>query len=236
MRLDACIAEVDRQIDKLGARLSLAADRDRATTLTSLFETHGQRLSDRSREAFGRGLLRAASAQLRAFPENLFWDFDALGAHVARVAREDGPSAVTRLSALMASVQQLFGRQTHIRFRYVHDFMYGFDWAKWVAREPASRSSVPPFGIAFLDTMWRRGHELLDLIAHDDQKYPKIAGGAPRNPFGFSREPDDERRLFRDLAAQDLIPVKGWQANPSPVWDRPFQELRAERARVLGGR
>ncbi|HJL28119.1 MAG TPA: hypothetical protein RMG45_33080, partial [Polyangiaceae bacterium LLY-WYZ-15_(1-7)] len=226
--------ELDARIDALGPRRSLAADRDRATSLLALYQREAEGLPETARVAFALGLHRAAEAQLEAFPGNLFWDFDALAAATAAAAREGdaerAAAEVTARTALIASLQQLFGRRTAIHFRYVHDFMYGFDWAKWVRREPEARRAVGPFEPAFLEYMWRRGHELLALIANDDEKYPKLATGHPRNPFGFSREPEEEERLFRDLAARDLIPVRAWERHPAPVWDRPYQEARAERA------
>jgi len=182
------------------------------------------------------GLERVAEAMRAAFPDNLLGDLDHWAWAVAREAADgDDPDAhVGRATETTVELMRLFGCATPIRFRYVHDFVYGFDWAKWVRKDPAARAAVGPFDLAFLERMVRRGHELLALIAEDDEKYPQLRDDRPRNPFGFSREPEDELRLFRDLAARGLLPVEAWRLETAPTWDRPFTDLRAERARVLG--
>jgi len=235
------LAEVDAVVDRAGRR-SLAPDRDRATSLAALFEASAYD-DEGLRIAFAHGLRRMALAQLRAFPENVYWDLDAPATALLEAGRRDGVGAIAERSALVAALQDLFGRGSPIRFRYVHDFVYGFDWAKWIRRsgedlartdgsQPAS--SVPPFGLPFLRYTWRRGHELLQLIANDDEKYPKLTDGTMRNPFGFSREPADEARLFRDLAKRDLLPVRAWEREPVARWDRDYHAAREERAAALG--
>ncbi|MCA9707587.1 MAG: aldo/keto reductase [Myxococcales bacterium] len=135
----------------------------------------------------------------------------------------------------IAALQDLFGQGTAIRFRYVHDFVYGFDWAKWVARDPAARASVGPFEPPFLAFMLERGHQLLQLIADGrDRKYPPLPDDRPRNPFGFSREPEAEIALHQSLAADGLLPVEAWRVDAQPRWDRPYAELRRQRALALG--
>ncbi len=232
-RVRELLSTLDDTLDAAACRGTLAPGRQAPTTLLALYDAHAPQLSPEVRLHFGRGLWRVARAQLDAFPGNLFWDFDALAARVADLGRRCGPQSVTERTALVAAIQHLFGRKTPIRFRYVHDFMYGFDWAKWVRRAPAERAAIGPFDEAFLRQLWRRGHELLALIAADDAKYPRLRDDRPRNPFGFSREPEDEARLFRDLAARGLLPVAAWEGAPRASWDRPFYELRAERAAAL---
>ncbi len=166
------------------------------------------------------------------FPETIFWDFEFLGASLLREFPD--PSELHNRAKQICRLQKLYGQNSIIRFRYVHDFVYGFDWAKWVLREPETRHLHGPFSAAFLDYIENRAHELVELIHSDDEKYPKLEGGEPRNPFVFSREPSDERRLFETLAKRDLIPVKAWTYNSAPVWNRPFAALRAELAVELG--
>jgi hypothetical protein len=112
--------------------------------------------------------------------------------------------------------------------------LYGFDWAKWVAREPQARSIVGPFDAEFLRGMHQRGSELLELIAQDSEKYPTLSPGRDRNPFRFARDPGAEETLHRDLAQQNLLPLKAWSLSGDPVWDRPYAELRSQRASDLG--
>ena len=177
-----------------------------------------------------------AAAMDEAFPENILGDLDHLGwALAAEAAGAKDPSAhLGRATSTIVALVHLFGQGTAIRFRYVHDFIYGFDWAKWVREDPARRAEVGPYDLVFLERMVQRGHELLDLITADDRKYPRLHGPGARNPFGFSRDPADELRLHHDLAARALLPVEAYRLDAVPSWDAPYAELRVERARALG--
>ena len=228
----ASLSALDERIDR-GVRLTLNPTADRPTSLRALAETLAP---GPLRVPFATALERVARAQLRAFPGNLFWDLDALAASLVRQARAH-PEPARRLAELaeqVARVQDLFGSHTTIRFRYVHDFVYGYDWAKWVKREPSARARTGPFDAAFLAYSERRAGELMALIARDDAKYHRLPDGEARNPFGFSREPDDEVRLFRDLAERGLLPVRAWELAPPLDWRPPYLILREERAEALG--
>ena len=117
---------------------------------------------------------------------------------------------------------------SEIRFRYVHDFMYGFDWARWVKKQPDQRANSGPFCQNFLDDLLCRGEEILQSIKKDDVKYPQISQKRYRNPFCFSREPEDERRLLTYLAGCECIPVAAWEWDSVGVWDKPFSQIREE--------
>ncbi len=228
----AALAALDERIDR-GARLTLNPAADRPTSLRSLaLELAPGPLL----EPFATALERVGRAQLQAFPGNLFWDMDALAASLVRQARR-APEPVRRLNELaghVARLQSLFGSDTAIRFRYVHDFVYGYDWAKWVKRDPEARRDVGPFDAAFLAYSEKRAGELMELIAQDDARYGRLPDGQARNPFGFSREPDDEVRLFRDLAERDLLPIRAWETDPALDWEPPYLAIREERAAALG--
>lgn len=222
-----------------GPLRSLAPDRAEATPLPEL----GERvLSDDVPEgaafAFATALCAIVEAQLENFPENVFWDFDYAAERLmteARAATETA-SAARRLSAASARIvalEEIFGTKSKIQFRYVHDFMYGFDWARWVQLDPC-RASSGPFDEPFLAYMSGRGREITELIGRHDAKYPELPRGVARNPFGFSREPADEERLHKDLAERGLVPVEAWRMDATPTWNRPFSKLREERARALG--
>lgn len=233
------LARVDRRLEAElgGPPRSLAAGRARATPLAELARTLLAAPADAAlADAFARGLGGLALAQLDAFPGNLFWDFDFPAAALLRDARRrpDPADTLDEAFALACELQRLYGRHTPIAFAYAHDFTYGLDWAKWVAREPDQDGSVGPFDPRFLHTMRRRAHELLDLIARDDPKYPTLPPGRPRNPFPFSRAPADEARLLAALAARDLLPVAAWRIDAAPRCDRPFGQLRLDLARELG--
>ncbi|MEO1764398.1 MAG: hypothetical protein AAFR83_21110, partial [Cyanobacteria bacterium J06629_18] len=70
-------------------------------------------------------------------------------------------------------------------------------------------------------------------IKKDDVDYPQISHKRYRNPFGFSREPEDERRLLSYLAARECIPVPAWEWNTVTVWDKPFYQIREDASRQL---
>ena len=225
------LGALDARLDADGVeRLTLAQGRARATSLAEL-ERHAG-LEGAMREALVEGLVALVGAVRAHFPDNLFWDLDGL---VAITAREAGDAeALTRAFERLVALHALFGERGPIRFRYVHDFLYGFDWARWVRRDPAARGAVHPFSGRFVAVMLERGERLLDQIADTDAKYPPLPDARHRNPFGFSREPADEARLLRDLAARQLVPVAAWTGEARAVWDRPYAQERQERARALG--
>lgn len=175
-------------------------------------------------------------SQLQNFPENIFWDFDFLVSSMFRQALLADEGAITFLKIFgekMGSLIEMFGTKKEIRFRYVHDFMYGFDWARWVQKEPQKRAHIEPFSPVFLDYLLVKGKELLQRINHGQVTSYKLCDTGYRNPFTFSREPEDEYRLLTCLAEEQLIPVAVWNWNASPVWNKPFQEMRQQLALKL---
>lgn len=173
------------------------------------------------------GLVRIDAAIVRHFPENLFADLDAIAAVLA--TRRDALAHAERI----ARVHAVFGAETPLRFRYAHDFLYGLDWARWVARDPAARRDVGPYDDGFLEYSEQRAAELAALVARGDPKYGPLEAGAHRNPFPFKRDLVSERVLHRALAAADEIPVRAWDPAAPAVWDKPFGALREARAAAL---
>jgi hypothetical protein len=249
-QLRATTQELERRAGPLG---TLDPARQHATPLVSvhhraLAELDGDpdhhELARRLGSPVADGICGLAMAQLEAFPGNLFWDLDLIAASiVGQVRGLEVRAAITHVEdqfQRMAALQHLYGRATAINFSYVHDFVYGFDWAKWVAREPSLHADVPaPFSTRFLVHMHERGHELLQLIEQDDGKYPDLPDDQARNPFEFSREPQAEVTLHRELARRDLIPVPTWDAGGASCdwttrWREPFAARRVEVARELG--
>jgi len=176
-----------------------------------------------------------AQAQIISFPDNLFWDFDFyLGSiHRDASASADYAGYLHDAALLTVGLMQLYGQQSTIRFRYVHDFMYGFDWARWVRRNPSARRDLQPFGPEFLQQSERRGRDLLSLIQADDAWYPRLEEGVSRNPFPFVREPRDELRLYRALAERGYVPVEAWRLDAQPHAGRDFDALRQQTAKSL---
>lgn len=233
---------------EVGPLATLDPTRELATSLIDVHERALARLDPNRATLLARplsnGLCELALAQLDAFPGNLFWDLDLIAATiVAQACPLPQLAAIQHVAqqfGRMAELQRLYGRSTAINFAYVHDFVYGYDWAKWVAREPSVQADVPePFAPRFLAYMRVRAHELIELIAVDDAKYPSLDDDQARNPFPFSREPADEIRLHRELARRDLIPVPTWDADALSLdwatrWQVPFQARRIEVAGELG--
>ncbi|MCA9600993.1 MAG: ferrochelatase [Polyangiales bacterium] len=229
---------VDRSVAQVhGPLASLAPGAETATPLRTLGERAAARTEDpHVLAAFAESLISIVESECSNFPENIFWDFDYLAASLLRSAHRSERGAVEYLreaTELVVGLHELFGMHTAVRFRYGHDFLYGFDWARWVKRDPEERASEGPFDLAFLRFSRERGHELLELIHGNDTKYPPLPDGTTRNPFGFSRDPADERRLHQDLAERDCLPVRAWDPDATPSWDRPFTEIRAARAEAL---
>ncbi|RYE92694.1 MAG: ferrochelatase [Myxococcales bacterium] len=219
----------------MGEAATLDPDRARASSPLELVEAVARSAAgapdpDRLR-ALAAGLAEVIGALAASFPDNIFWDLD----HVAACLWHAGGPAPTRsLARRVARLCEKFGLRSELRFRYAHDMIYGYDWARWVSREPAGRQAIGPFDPPFLDYLEQRREELLQLIASGDAKYHALASGAFRNPFGFGREPHEEARLHRELAREDLIPVKAWRLDGERRWRPPFTELRTQTARRLG--
>lgn len=232
------LREADTLLDDQGVtRATVAPDRELATRMEAL----GARAADMGLaaaplEALADGLIALSQAIAEHFPENIFWDLDFAVGNVCRRAIEhpDPTAFVAAQTARLVELQALYGRHTPIRFRYVHDFTYGFDWAKWIRKDPATRRGVAPFDAAFLAFSAKRGHELLALIEADDDKYPQLRNEKHRNPFGFRRDPASETQLFRHLAREGHLPVEAWRWDGAPEWDHPYADIRREQALALG--
>ncbi len=236
-RLAACERALARHRSAGWVRRSLAPGRELARELVEVCGAAARPGdADATLLALADGVAELCAAMMHSFPDNLCCDLDLVVAQALRRARAciDPAVAVREHFAQMSRLQRLYGEDTAIRFRYVHDFLYGFDWAKWVGRDPDLRSHVGPFDPEFLGQLERRARELTLLIADDDDVYGQIDPGCSRNPFPFSREPADELRLHRELAVRGLVPVAAWDPNATANWRRPSAALRAERAAALG--
>ncbi|BAZ42450.1 hypothetical protein NIES4101_84190 [Calothrix sp. NIES-4101] len=217
--------------------LSLSPDRDLITS----FQEIGNLVSEKTCnqqiiDCLYHTIEIILSAQLENFPENIFWDFDLMVLHMLEqsLSAEDG--AIVFLDSFgqkIVDLMNIFGCRGKIRFRYVHDFMYGFDWARWVKKDPENRSHVQPFNPIFLDYLLAKGEEILNLVRVEDKRYHHISRGRFRNSFCFPRNPEDEYRLLTYLADSNMIPVAAWNWNTYPIWDKPFDEMREQAALAI---
>ena len=206
----------------------------RARSLGSLRE-HPTSIADlTSSAAIADGLERIARAIDHHFPENVFADLDRLASELESRRTRFGDAGALAHADRIVRVHALFGRESVLRFRYTHDFLYGFDWARWVARDPIARASVGPYDDVFLDYSETRAAELAALVGSGDRKYGPLARDAHRNPFPFRRDLAAERILHRALAAEDAVPVRAWEPHGTDTWDRDFAAAREEKARALG--
>ena len=227
--LDRVDAEIDAT--KFG-RLSLDPNKNEATHLVDLVQGI---VGKEDGAPLAKFVAQVAEAQLRNFPDNLFWDFDYYAKSIwdDACANIDGVAYLEKCSQTATTLMDLYGQHSAIRFRYVHDFLYGFDWARWVKRAP-DRATHGPFGRLFLEYSGQRAHELLALIDNDDRKYPKLESASSRNPFPFMREPNDEKSLYRRLASAGWLPVNTWDADTTPDWGRDYEKERKRFAESLG--
>lgn len=186
---------------------------------------------ERRVRAAARALDRTVRTIAESFPENIFCDLDYLSTCFFHAGT---PPQIDQLGDRVVGLLRGFGCASAIRFRYVHDFLYGFDWARWVRKEPATRAHVGPFDLEFLAYLERRQRELTARIEAGDTELGALEPGAYRNPFCFARTPLEETTLHITLAERDLIPVKAWRRDGARSWQRAFTELRAELAERLG--
>jgi hypothetical protein len=216
----------------VGEAVSLDTRRPRALLPVELAARlmEGGAGEDKAR-AFAQGLGDVVRALADDFPDNIFWDLDYLA---CRMWNAGGPEEVLGFARRVATLCRGFGNKSQLRFRYAHDFLYGYDWARWVVRQPEKRASIGPFDLAFFDYLEGRLQTLVGLIADNDNKYGKLQGQEFRNPFAFCREPREEAHLHQVLAQADFIPVKAWRFDGDCRWDLPFTDLRTEAARRLG--
>ncbi len=227
---------------------SLAPGREQATSAVALYDSvreHAPNLGAISLDAWVTGFTALIQAVQQHFPENLFLDFDALATASARegvlagatIVHERGrdATAAARISEVLrvaTNLQTAFGGGGPVGFRYTHDYIYGFDWARWVAAEPQSRAAIGPYDLAFQVRMAERGEELAVAIASgQDADYPQLEPGTSRNPFSFKRTPEAEAATLKDLASRAAIPVEAWSPVGRATWSRPFAKIREGTAR-----
>lgn len=178
-------------------------------------------------------------AQIKNFPKNIFWDFDFLVAYLVQKTSQNPQDAISYLEIFankIIALMDLYGNHHVICFRYVHDFSYGFDWARWIKKQPQKRNQIEPFNTIFLDDLLKRGQQMSKAIANDENDTYRSCNNLYRNSFNFSREPEAEFQLMTLLASYHLIPVPTWNWNATPTWEKPFDQLREQISLKIGSR
>lgn len=219
------LEQADRRLRNHRPRpLSLAPSKETITPFVTLGEQQiHQGLDSSLLNTAITGFCSIVDSQIYHFPDNIFWDFDYLFNEIFTF-RDVNKCA--NYCKTIGELQKGYGIHSKIRFQYMHDFTFGFDWARWVAKDPGARKKVKPLDEKFLSYLDQRLTELLDLIACNDKKYPELKNEAPRNPYQFARTPEAEKKLHLALAAKGLIPVEAWKSKPESKWDQDYTGIR----------
>ena len=150
-------------------------------------------------------------SQQENFSENIFWDLDAL---VFKILSYSSMTEQKKYTLKVLKLHERYGCKTSINFAYAHDFVYGFDWFRWVKKDYQKRSLVKPYDDIFLEYLDKRSLELYQLIEQNDKKYPILKPGVKRNPFSFKRSVNDEIQIHLKMSQNKWIPWKAWESNP----------------------
>tara|TARA_B100000579_G_scaffold427652_1_gene436588 strand:- start:475 stop:1179 length:705 start_codon:yes stop_codon:yes gene_type:complete len=230
---------VSKESNKLSKkiRFSLCCGRTYATHSNQLSKVllSGWASDTNLKCVFVKGMSLLEQELFKHFPDNIFADFDMLFAHIIAKSKQYHSPGNYFLEncKFISKLFAIYGSNSSVRFQYIHDFLYGFDWARWVQKSPHSRRAVGPFDPVFLNHLFLRGNELHKLIKENNKKYPILNPNKMRNPFPFSRKPRDERILHDILAEKKLIPVNAWTTNGDFSHDQDYHNKRIEQAILM---
>lgn len=212
--------------DQIENPLSLDPDKKRPSSYLDL----GRSVIDGNKSKYFyknalSGLKDILESQIENFPDNIYWDCDYF---LTLLFEQKNSSDLLNLCRKTVQLMGLYGRHSEIRFQFVHDFSFGFDWARWVRKNPEARKNVAPFDPVFLNYLCKRSSEIVDLIKKNDSKYHPLAHGQKRNPFKFRRDSEGEKLLLEHLAKQNLIPVTSWNKKPAFNWRPDYTTIREQ--------
>lgn len=220
-----------------GKVLTLNSQKKNCTSFEELFETVST-VQHLNIPLIIDSLSILVKEEINHFPCNIFWDKDYFIRYflskISSISQQEQVSFITDYVQIYSSLLKLFGKSSSIRFQYLHDFSYGFDWAKWVRNDSEKRNGVLPFSRIFLQRMFQRGKELETLIQKNDELYPRLNDKEFRNPFQFHRSIEYESLLLRQLADKELIPIVAWEQNGSVDWRKNYSKLRDIEAKNSG--
>ena len=201
------ITSLDKEIKKGTFFYSLSPFKVRPTLPSELAKASLNKIAKKERKDFLENLSALYISQFENFPLNIFWDLDHLISHLVSLKNSEERFD---FSIKIQFLNEIYGIK-NLNFSYTHDFIYGFDWQRWVQKDYKNRKNSKPFGDVFLDYLIKRSEELRNLIEQNDKKYPKLKKDEARNPFNFSRDPENEIKLHLQLAEKNLIPLKSWE-------------------------
>ena len=201
------IHSLDKKAKKYNFFYSLDPKKTRPSTPSQVIAAFGKNLEKKEKENFSQNAIDIFLSQEENFPLNIFWDMDYLISYLASKKTEQERNY---FSKRVIKLNEIYGKKGVLNFSYTHDFIYGFDWFRWVQKDYEERKNTEPFGELFLDYLTNRATELKQLIEINDKKYPKLERNQPRNPFSFARDPQNEIKLHLSLAFMGKIPLKAW--------------------------
>ncbi|TGN14038.1 hypothetical protein [Leptospira ilyithenensis] len=231
-------SEIDRFVDlKYPSRRTLCPAKNQVTR----FEEIGNQISDLlQNETNWKYSAEVTSKIVHSvmdhFPENIFWDFDYMIMKIVNNSidpEQDFLQSMSLTAGKILNIFSIFGKNSAIKFRYIHDFIYGYDWLKWILEKKQPGDETDPYGVCFLDYIGHRGMEMISLVGKNDTNYPEL-NGEYRNPFLFSRSDEDEINLLTNLARSGNIPIEAWDRYANPKSDRNYSKIRLERSEQMG--
>ena len=238
---EARLRKLDEALRQQGVlRSSVHPERSHARSFYELARAFNEAGTSPETQAAIEDLIVALASDIpRHFPENIFWDFDCLCGAIASCAASasiSAPNYILEATDILRELLKMFGLHSSIRFRYMHDFIYGYDFEQWEPESSLPFAEKQDFSISFLQAMLKKGRAMERCAARNGAAYPQLAEGRYRNTFSFCREPDSERLLFSHLVRQGLLPLEGWRLDGADVRiaGKKYRPLRNTCARELG--
>lgn len=225
--------QLDKKVESLPYYYSLDPLRVRANKPSKLAQLYlPKQKSQTFYDKMSNLMTKLFISQYENFPSNIFWDMDFLICHLFSHTNE---AEIDSVANKVIKLNERYGKNNLLNFSYTHDFIYGFDWCRWVRKDYENKKNIGPFHMEFLDYLDKRSLELFSLIDTNDKKYPKLNKEEPRNPFNFQRTPKIEIKLHLKLAEQDNIPLKAWQStyNLCGLDKKNYSLIREECAKEL---
>lgn len=213
--------------------LSLSPNRDKPLAPWQIVKEFEGKLSGAQQGDVVKRFTSFLKVVRESYPRNIYWDLDRLvsstierGFFKGEFQHKEFEKRIDRIEDLMID----FGCKGEIRFEFIHDFTYGFDWVKWIQKsKPRHVAYDDPFQNEFLSYLKSRGGQILELIHSGcDAKYPQLKAGEFRNAYTYDRSREAEIQLMSSLVRQNFVPLKIWERDAKPVYIEQAFEKRRE--------